>query len=233
MNFRSDEDVRADPDIRMEADPVIQSQYYNSAVIRRLAADYTAKVDPTPDESLFYHSVVNILTAREWGLENWGRILVLPRLLYVQDEEVFGFAGSGLQPFNRGTFYNDGAMSAYLMPDKIYRAALFFKALANISSCDAATLNTLMALLFTEGRVYVVETGIMAIRYIFEFTLEPWQRALMRSYGLLARGAGVRYEWYEIDPVHTFGFAGSGFQPFDQGVFSPGLPVRPVVSKQA
>ena len=46
-------------------------------------------------------------------------------------------------------------------------------------------------------------------------------RALFKEYGLLNLGAGVGFEFYQIEPDETFGFNGSGLQPFGQGVFQP------------
>jgi hypothetical protein len=43
----------------------------------------------------------------------------------------------------------------------------------------------------------------------------------LREYGVLNVGAGVDYEYYQIDPAQTFGFNGSEMQPFNQGIFQP------------
>ena len=61
----------------------------------------------------------------------------------------------------------------------------------------------------------------MKIRVIFYFYLTSYEIEIFKNYGLLNRGAGVGWEYYQIDPDHTFGFDGSGLQPFNQGVFDP------------
>lgn len=205
----------------------VQSQYAASPVIRKLVDAMNARIDPEADIGLFYREVFDIMTARGWGLDVWGRILAVGRLLEVEPEDAFGFAGSGLMTFGQGAFFYPSLTNAHSLADEPYRELLLFKALANISPADAATMNDLLGRLFPGEAAYVIETGVMAIRFVFECRLKPWQRALFRSYGVLTRGAGVWYEWLEVVPRETFGFAGSGMQPFDQGVFFLGGPVAP------
>jgi hypothetical protein len=63
--------------------------------------------------------------------------------------------------------------------------------------------------------------GEMKVRVVFTFYLSAYERALFKEYGLLNLGAGVGFEFYQIEPDGTFGFNGSGLQPFGQGVFQP------------
>lgn len=56
--------------------------------------------------------------------------------------ECFGFVGSGLQPFNVGTFYRDRITSTYTLGDDAYRTFLMLKAAANISDTSVPTLTT-------------------------------------------------------------------------------------------
>ena len=69
--------------------------------------------------------------------------------------------------------------------------------------------------------MYVFNFAPMVVRVVFLFYLTPYQRALLQKYGLLNLGAGVGFEFYQIDPDGTFGFDGSGLQPFGQGIFDP------------
>jgi len=205
----------------------IQSQYAASPVIRRLIDAMNRRIDPEADIDLFFNEIFNILTARGRGLDIWGRILVVDRLLQVEVGDPFGFAGSG-QPFNQTSFYYPGVTNNYALTDEPFRELLLFKALANISASDAATINMLLGRLLGGKAAYVIEAGPMAIRYIFEFSLQPWQRSIFQTMGVLTRGAGVGYEWLEIDPPDTFGFADSDLQPFGQGAFFLGGPVKPI-----
>ncbi|MBE1237499.1 DUF2612 domain-containing protein [Phaeovibrio sulfidiphilus] len=225
MNIRSIPNLRSVPDIRDVPPATLQSQYSASPVIRSLVAGKAARLDPANDILLFYRTVFDIRTARGPGLDIWGRILGISRSLELDEGDVLGFNGSGLRAFDNGVFNPGAATRTFALADAPFRELLMFKALANISSADAATLNALLNRLFRGLPVFVLEVGVMRIRCVFPFLLEPWQRSLFRKGGLLARGAGVGFEWLEHEPGSTFGFSGSGLQPFDQGAFSYGVAI--------
>lgn len=204
------------------------SQYDNSPVINQLVHGTNAAVDPAPDIVAFYDAVFNVLSATGWGLDQWGKIVNIGRTLNVQAEEaLFGFAGSGLQPFGQGTFVNGGlSTTTYTLTDAAYRELILLKAAANLSDCSLPSLNRLLQQLYADrGNMYVIETGPMTIRYVFEFYLKPYERALMQREDIPPKPAGVGYEVFEVDPATTFGFAGSGLQPFNQGTFLNAKPV--------
>lgn len=209
-----------------EAPATVQSQYAASPTIVALVDGFADKILPGTDIKLFFQEVFDIMSARGVGLDIWGRILGIGRVLQVGDDQVFGFSGSGLQPFDQGNFYERGVTQAYALTDPAYRDLLLIKALANISSADAATVNALLDKLFPGQKAYVIETGVMSVRFVFEFFLQPYQRTIFSTPGLLTRGAGVGSEWLEVEPESTFGFAGSNLQPFDQGTFFQGGPVN-------
>lgn len=201
----------------------IQSQYAASPTIRALVDFMNIRVDPTVDIKLFYDKIFNIYTAEGWGLDNWGRILGIGRILQVETDDYFGFNGSELEPFNQQVFYYPGVTNAYPLEDTPYRQLLLYKAAANIAASDLSTLNFLLNQVFNGRGAYIVESGVMFIRYYFEFILTPYERALMRLDFIPPRPAGVGYEWLEAPPAETFGFNGSGLQPFDQGTFNRGV----------
>ncbi len=70
------------------------------------------------------------------------------------------------------------------------------------------------------GVAYVLEIGTMAIRWVFESPMTPVQLAVFKVAGTLARGAGVGWELYALDPTRTFGFDNSTMQPFNQAPFA-------------
>jgi len=113
------------------------------------------------------------------------------------------------------------------LDDEHYRLLLLYKALANISASDAATQNKLLSILVDSGigdmpsAGYVLEVGPMVIRWVFEDSLNSMQLAIFKAVGTLARGAGVGWELYAVNPRTTFGFDGSNMQPFNQAVFVP------------
>lgn len=208
-----------------EIPSTIQSQYAASPRMLALINSFQERLSPNADITLFYDKIFNINTAEGVGLDVWGIILGIGRNLEVLDEESFGFNGSLLEPFNQAPFSAHGVTNSFALTDPAYRQLLMIKALANISAADLNTLNTLLNQLFQDVTVYVIEVGVMQLRFIFEFYPNPWQRAIFNTPGLLTRGAGVGLEWFAVPKLTTFGFAGSGFQPFGHGTFSQSIPV--------
>ena len=96
-------------------------------------------------------------------------------------------------------------------------------AMANISAADAASLNNLLQGLFPGRNIVVYETGVMALELFLYFPLEPWERTILKNYGLIAKGAGVELNWVEI-PYPVFGFNEAGYDPFDSEPFWDGSP---------
>ncbi len=58
----------------------------------------------------------------------------------------------------------------------------------------------------------------MQIRFVFEFALSDLEWSVF-NLGLLTRGAGVGYEYYEIETDSTFGFEGAELENFNNGNF--------------
>lgn len=206
----------------------ILSQYANSPAIMALIRSMNDRIDPAADIQMFYDQVWNINTATTWGLDNWGRILGISRLIEIQgDDATFGFLGSTMQPFGQGTFARPQATNIYSLTDDAYRALLMLKAAANVSDCSVPGINSIIQnMLAGRGPCYVLEVGPMQIRYVFEFWLTPYERALMRNQTVPPKPGGVGYEILEIDIPNTFGFMGSGLQPFNQAMFKNGGPVN-------
>ena len=113
------------------------------------------------------------------------------------------------------------------LDDNDFRTLIFVKAMSNISNCSAPVINTLMQKLFAGG--YCLDLGGMAMEYFFPFALSPTQFSILLNSGALNRPAGVQAYVSALDPAHTFGFAGSGYQPFGQGTFES-VVTYPVVS---
>lgn len=199
----------------------IQSQYAASPAIRALAESARIRIAPDADIDLFYQSIFNIGTAQGVGLDIWGRILGIGRNVDLTDlSEFFGFYGSDNQPFDQAPFW-DGTnqpTGIYTLSDEGYRQLLLWKAMANIAAADAASLNNLLQGLFPGKNVVIYETGVMAIELILYFSLEPWERTILKNYGLIAKGAGVELNWVEI-PYPVFGFNEADYEPFDSEPF--------------
>lgn len=208
-------------DFSILRDETILSQYSASPHILDLTHGFALRIDPAPDIDTFFEKVFDIETAQGWGLDNWGRILGVPRGVQVANVDWFGFDGSALQPWNNAPFYNpDQATNLYLLTDDAYRKLLLYKAAANIGSSDAATINKLLTQVFSTFD-HVVDNLDMSIRAVFNDYLQEVELGILQTYGALNKGAGVEWQFLSVNPDEVFGFDSSGFQPFDQGVFIP------------
>ena len=198
----------------------IQSQYAASPTIRALAESARIRITPDADIALFYRCIFDIATAEGVGLDIWGRILGIGRFVDVEEaQDWFGFNTADYDPHDTSPFYaGAGVTRRYALSDDAYRQLLLWKAMANIATADAASLNHLMAALFPGQDIVVHEWGVMALELYIFFPLMPWQRAILRNYGLLAKGAGVGLKWVEI-PSPVFGFAEADYEPFDTAPF--------------
>ena len=197
----------------------IQSQYGASPHIIGIIEAAAKQLDPTGDIRTFYDEVFNPLTAHGVGLDIWGRIVGAGRYLTVDNEDFFGFYGSLLNPFNQAPFFVSGDTDRFRLTDDAYRDLIFLKATANIGNATLPSIKSILTALFGDN-VLVMNIGNMKVRVVFCFYLTPYQRALLNEYGVLNLGAGVDWEYYQIDPAETFGFDGSGLQPFGQGIFN-------------
>lgn len=230
-NWRTTKNTRELENIREMTGYAIQSQYSASKKIMALAAGFQLRIDPGVDIELFYEKMFNIYTAEGFGLDNWGVILGIGRVIEGSAVlDCFGFDGSALHPFDQRPFMPDSNINNsgyFTLDDETFRLLLLYKALANISASDAATQNKLLSVLIDtgvggfSGAAYVLEVDTMVIRWVFETFLTLEQLAVFRVAGTLARGAGVGWELYAIDPTKVFGFDGSNLNPFSQAPFAP------------
>lgn len=200
----------------------ILSQYSASPRILELTEKFALRIDPAPDIDVFFENIFDIDTATGWGLDNWGRILGIPRGVGVASKDWFGFVGSQLMPLDQAPFYNDAqATNLYELSDIAYRRMLLYKAASNIGDASARSMNELLTRVFGDKFVMVKDDGDMHIRLTFTFWLDTFDMALLQTYGALNKGAGVSVDYYQTDTSESFGFRGSDYQPFGQGTFSP------------
>lgn len=203
----------------------IASQYANSPTIITLIDAMNQYIDPSVDLENFYNFVWNVDTAVGFGLDIWGRIVNVSRVLTIPNQlEYFGFEEQPeAEPLNQAPFYNGPPdTEAYTLSDDAYRKLILTKALSNITTATAPGLNSLLRNLFADrGRAYVFDYGGMKMRFAFEFALEPFELAMLSQSGAIARPAGVEASVVQFDADETFGFSEMGgvIQPFDQGVF--------------
>jgi beta-lactam-binding protein with PASTA domain len=187
------------------------SQYANSPTILQLCNNMNQYVDQSQNFANFFNFVWNVDTAVGFGLDIWGTIVGVGRLLQIPNSTVYvGFyqsgesqpdqdwtpAGSSQPPYNDppvgGAFYTgNNATEAYLLPDDAYRQLILAKAFANIASTTAPALNQILQNLYGPGAAFVLNTGPMAISYNLTFTPTAIQLAILEQSGVIPTPPGV------------------------------------------
>ena len=207
----------------------LMSQYANSPIICSLITGLNDCLDPDGNVNTFYDLAFNIMTAKGFGLDVWGRIVGVGRNVPIpteQEEDVFGFdtVPISYSPFNNYPFSYSESMGygSFRLMDSQYRTIILIKAASNIVLATAPNINKFLKTIFGDKRAYFLLTGHMKAQYLFEFQLSNFERNIVYSLNILPRPSGVLVGIYETPVNTTFGFLDSGFQPFNQGVFFSG-----------
>jgi uncharacterized protein DUF2612 len=177
----------------------IISEYANSPTITALCTNMGQYVDPTRDLDSFFDSIFNIDTAIGYGLDVWGRILGITRILQlpIGTGPFLGFEEAAtpsiLTPFGQGPFFSGQSLSNnFSLQDPQYRQLLLAKALANICDGSIPMINQLLLNLFPGlGTCYVADGENLTMTYTFKFPLTPVQLAIVQNSGVLPRTSGV------------------------------------------
>lgn len=219
----------------LKLEKTVLSQYANSPILMQLIENMNEWIDPRVNILQFYKLVWNINTAIGFGLDIWGRILGISRVIPIPGTNgSFGFDNPDRPPdwqnFGSqegstawgGPFYSGQSNTGgYTLNDTAYRTLLLTKALANIVATNAPSLNALVRNLFPgRGACYTVDLGNMAMRYVFDFALSSIEFAILVYSGVLPHPAGVQVSVLVVAEDY-FGFreAGDGAEPFGSGVF--------------
>jgi hypothetical protein len=211
----------------LDVERTIISQYAHSPTIVRLVTDMNGYMDPRANFDAFYNLIWNVDTAVGFGLDIWGRIVGVSRLLRLPSTDpIFGYSNASFPndwyPFNQGIFFpGDQSTQSFLLPDDAFRVLILTKALSNIVATNAPSLNQLLRNLFPgRGKAYVQDLGGMKMRFVFEFALTSTEYAILTQSGALPHPAGVAYSVVVIPTGDLFGFVeGEVFEPFDFGVY--------------
>lgn len=180
----------------------ILTQYADSNKLKSIIYSFNEAIGVDGFIDDFYDMVWNIMTADTYGLDIWGKIVVVSRLLTVTENRIyFGFNEATSeepviddpQPFNQAPFYNgDQSTSTVTLSNEIYRKLILMKAASNISDCTIPNMNKLLMHMFGDsGFCYVRNDGAMVMSYVFEFQLSTAERAIVQSSGALPAPAGV------------------------------------------
>lgn len=219
MYFRSDEDIRACDDVRVELMPFVQSQYAASTRMVSILEGCREHILPDADTALFYDMEFNVKTAQGNGLDAWGHIVGVERTIPEVELDEYG----DIVPTGNTITLNDAS----------YRNLIMHKAASNIMDSTLASMNYLLKKLYPEHTCYVqlasqytesggtyVDNNPMEIVYFFNGeTLNATELSVFAYIGDYNRGAGVGWNFNEFKTDMVFSFYGSLLQPFDQGVF--------------
>ena len=173
----------------------IFAQYANSDAITGVILRFFAALDITEWTDEFYDAYFNIATAYGEGLDNWGRILQVSRILKLPAATYFGFneALPGVDTFGFGTFFSPGnATNNYSLSDSQYRILLLAKAAANISDGSIKSINMILMGLFpNRGNAYCQDNQDQTMAYVFTFPLSTVELAIVQQSGVLPKPPGV------------------------------------------
>lgn len=176
-------------------DPAVTvlSQYANSPLLTTLVDDFAQWLDPASRFADFYSLMWNIDTAEGFGLDVWGRILGVTRILQVPTGDFLGFEqDADAQPFGFGIFYSGSRLTNNVaLTDAAYRTLLLAKAALNITDASIPAINSILLNLFGDG--YVRDNLDMTITYVFSVALTPVQTAIVFQSGVLPKPCGVSF----------------------------------------
>lgn len=177
-------------------DPTVTviSQYANSPILLQIVDDFAQWLDPGRRFEDFFTLLWNINTAVGYGLDVWGRILGVDRVLQVlAGREYLGFEqDADAQSFGHGVFYSGAPLTGnYALTDDAYRVLLLAKAALNITDASIPAINTILLNLFGQG--YVRDNLDMTMTYVFNTPLNPVETSIVYQSGVLPKPCGVSF----------------------------------------
>jgi Protein of unknown function (DUF2612) len=174
------------------------SQYANSAILTQLVTNMAQYVDQTYNMDEFFDTIFNVETAVGYGLDVWGRIVGVNRVLTLPTGGAsLGFEEAGtpttLTPFGQAPFFSGNSVTGNVaLSDAAYRTLIFTKALSNICGGSIPAINQLLLNLFpNRGNCYVTDGLNLTMTYTFDFALSPLELAIVENSGVLPRTTGV------------------------------------------
>jgi len=139
----------------------VASQYGNSPRMLSLLQSMNSSVDPVNDIDNFYSAIYDIDTANSYGLDLWGRIIGIGRVMsataiakYLGFEEGQTSANDYLS-FGFGTLFTGNLQGSLTLADSAYRLLLKIKAISNIQGKSIPQINNMMTILFPNNKVWV------------------------------------------------------------------------------
>lgn len=176
----------------------ILSQYANSAIITQLCVNMGQYVDQTKNFSDFFDNIWNVDTAFGYGLDVWGRIVGVSRIVQLPSSPTafLGFEESAdplRTPFGQAPFFGGQSLTTnFALADGPFRTLILAKALANICDGSIPAINQLLRNLFpNRGNCYIADGLNLSMVYTFNFVLSLVEVAIVQTSGVLPRPAGV------------------------------------------
>ena len=181
----------------------VLTEYLKDPVMASIFESWNESIDPSAYYDEFYDSIWNVDTAVGYGLDLWGRIVGVGRVLQLGDQKYFGFAEAttlSADPYNQSPFYSGQPLTSnYALTDAGFRTLIYAKALANISDNSVPSVNRILMTLFAgRGNAWVADNGGMQITYTFSFLLTPVESAIVTQSGVLPKGTGVKVLYNQI-----------------------------------
>jgi hypothetical protein len=181
----------------------IVSQYDQSPTINAWLNAFNAWVDPVHLIDDFYDKIWNLDTAQGYGLDVWGRIVGVGRVLQIAASKYFGFdeaTNLSADPFNQSPFYSGQQISNnFILSDDGFRTLIRAKALSNICDGSIPGINAVLLRLFgSRGNVYVTNGCDMTMTYTFTFAPTPVETAIVQQSGVLPLPVGVSVVMVQI-----------------------------------
>ncbi len=188
-----------EPAEQTDWESTIASQYATSPTLDALIASFEACIDPQANIDAFYNLMWNVDTAQGYGLDVWGRIVGVTRVLNIPNptSQYLGFeeaGGTHIESFGFAPFFNVSVSSNFSLSDPLFRQLILTKALMNISRASIATYNKALLTLFPGiGNCYVVETAPMTAQLTFPAPLSKVQKAMLQQTGVFTPPCGVTF----------------------------------------
>lgn len=179
----------------------VLSQYANSQRMLTILEGWNQSLDPANLINFWYQQVWNLSTAQGYGLDVWGRIVGVSRVLKISSGKYFGFSEANdltEEGFNSAPFYSGSSVTSnFRLSDEGFRQLIYAKALANITDGSILSINAILMTLFAgQGDAYVQDNGNMTMTYVFKFVPTDVQVSIIQNSGVLPRptGVGVNYQ---------------------------------------
>lgn len=172
----------------------IISQYANTSTLARLCTNMGQYFDPTYNMDEFFDTMFDVDTAVGYGLNVWGRIVGVGRIIQIPPGNYLGFAeADSWQPFGQAPFFGGTISQNNLtLDDDSFRTLILAKALSNICDGSIPAINQILINLFPNlGNCYVIDGQDMTMTYRFLFPVTQTQQAIIQAANVLPRTSGV------------------------------------------